>query len=714
MGAAVMPPAGQLEILAPAGNAEMLSAAVLSGADAVYLGFAGFNARRTAGNFTPQTLADAAAFCHGRGVRVHAALNILVYESELPALADAIRCAAEAGVDALIVDDLATAALAKRIAPDLPLHGSTQMTIHTPAGARQLAALGYERAILARELSLDEIRAICRQSPIETEIFIHGAMCMAVSGQCMMSAFLGGRSGNRGACAGPCRLPFDASDLRPGQPGQACHLSLKDMDLIPHMADILAAGVASVKIEGRLRTPEYAAAAVTACRLARAGQPYDAALVRDIFSRSGFTDGYFTGRNDGGMFGVRTEADAARSRAAAPRARELFRREFARVPVDFTLTVRETGAELTAADREGHTATAAAPARQPLSPARSDPAPALEKSLRKTGGTPFAAAGCTVIQQGGPWFLPGSAANELRRRALDARLQARSAPRPYAVRPVTLPAFPRRAAAGAPRLAARFERVAQMPDSAETLPCLIFPLAEADAVPQALRAKTLLELPRVMFAPGGEEAVRRRMQAAAAARPAFAGFVVNNLAQFQLAKGLGLPLHGGLGLNVTNPLSAQEYRQLGARGLLLHPETPLNAMAGIGGETAALCYGHIPLMLTRACPLKNRPDHASCAGCSRAGRLRDRKGKDFPVRCALPQNGVRAIYNPVPLYMGDRLRELPTDWAVAAFTIESRARAAQILAALQAAEPFDGDFTRGLYYSEPTKSSEPAKSNAES
>ena len=309
------------EILAPAGNAEMLSAAVLSGADAVYLGFAGFNARRTAGNFTPDTLAEAVAFCHGRGVRVHAALNILVYESELPGLADAIRCAAEAGVDALIVDDLATAALARKIAPDLPLHGSTQMSIHTPEGARQLAELGYQRAILARELSFEEIREICRTSPIETEIFIHGAMCMAVSGQCMMSAFLGGRSGNRGACAGPCRLPFDASDLRPGQPGKACHLSLKDMDLIPHMARIMEAGVASVKIEGRLRTPEYAAAAVTACRLARAGQPYDEALVRDIFSRSGFTDGYFTNRNDGKMFGVRTEADAARTRAATPKAR---------------------------------------------------------------------------------------------------------------------------------------------------------------------------------------------------------------------------------------------------------------------------------------------------------------------------------------------------------------------------------------------------------
>ena len=317
-----------LEILAPAGDREMLGAAVFSGADAVYLGLSGFNARRTAGNFTPDELCEAVAFCHARGVRVHVALNTLVYAQELAGLADAVRAVAQAGADAVIADDLATAQLVKQIAPALALHASTQMTVHTPAGAQEMAALGYDRVILARELSLEEIRAVCAASPIECEVFVHGALCMSVSGQCMMSAFLGGRSGNRGACAGPCRLPFDATPgLRPGQPGKACHLSLKDMDHIPHLRALMDAGVASVKIEGRLRTPEYAAAVVTACRAARDGLPYDEALVRDIFSRSGFTDGYLTGQTDGSMFGVRTEADAAATRAATPRARELFRRE---------------------------------------------------------------------------------------------------------------------------------------------------------------------------------------------------------------------------------------------------------------------------------------------------------------------------------------------------------------------------------------------------
>ena len=327
------------EILAPAGNREMLGAAVFSGADAVYLGLTGFNARRTAGNFTPDELREAVAFCHARGVKVHVTLNTLVYDRELAGLADAVRAVAAAGADAVIADDLATAQLVKSIAPTLHLHGSTQMSVHTPEGAKELAALGYDRVILARELSLEEIRAVCEASPIEVEVFVHGALCMGVSGQCMMSAFLGGRSGNRGACAGPCRLPFDASpNLRPGQPGRACHLSLKDMDYIPHLRELMDAGVASVKIEGRLRTPEYAAAVVTACRAVCAGQPYDEKLVRDIFSRSGFTDGYLTNRNDGKMFGVRTEADAAATRAATPKARELFRRELQRVPVHYELS----------------------------------------------------------------------------------------------------------------------------------------------------------------------------------------------------------------------------------------------------------------------------------------------------------------------------------------------------------------------------------------
>ncbi|MCI6084124.1 U32 family peptidase, partial [bacterium] len=470
------------EILAPAGNAEMLRAAVFAGADAVYLGLDGYNARRSAGNFTPQALREAVCFCHARGVAVHVTLNTLVYGDELEGLAGAVRAIAGAGADAVILDDLAAAALVRAIAPDLRLHGSTQMSIHTPEGAKMLAKLGYSRAILARELSLAEIRDIVRQSPIECEVFIHGAMCMSMSGQCMMSAFLGGRSGNRGDCAGPCRLPFDAGgNLRPGQPGTACHLSLKDMDLIPHMAELQAAGVASVKIEGRLRTPEYAAAAVAACRAAREGRPYDEALVRDIFSRSGFSDGYLTGRSGKAMFGVRTEADAAATRAATPKARELFRRELQRVPVWYTVSggVEDGGIKLTAADADGRKISVYS-ADEPQ-PAQKDPMPGIERALGKTGGTPFLMAGLTAeAGEGGLGFLPGSAWNEMRREALDKLLEKRSAPTPHVVQPFTVPTYPAHTVGQLPALAARFANAAQCPaDAVDKLKYLIFPLAEA-------------------------------------------------------------------------------------------------------------------------------------------------------------------------------------------------------------------------------------------
>jgi putative protease len=675
------------EILAPAGDLSMLSAAVFSGADAVYLGLEGFNARRSAGNFTTETLRDAVAFCHARGVRVHVALNTLVFAQELDALAQNIRAAAECGADALIVDDLATAVLAKQIAPALALHGSTQMSIHTPAGAQMLAKLGFSRVILARELSLPEIRAITESCPIETEIFVHGALCMSMSGQCMMSAFLGGRSGNRGACAGPCRLPFDAAPLRPGVPARNFHLSLRDLDLVPHLGEIAAAGVASVKIEGRLRTPEYAAAAVAACRAELAGEPYDKTLLQNIFSRSGFTDAWYAGHTGREMFGVRTALDSAVTKAVEPKARELYRREFSRIPVDFSLHLAQGGAKLTVTDPDGNRAEA--DAAGPFDAARADPAPALTRNLEKTGGTPFRAGVCRVETEGGPWFVPGGTVNSLRRDCLAELLHTRSVPKPLPVFPAPALEFPARSGFS-PVLAARFETVSQLPGHAvESLAALIFPIAEAEKVPAALRSKTVLELPRAMF--GGLEAdtaqrIARWQQAG------FAGFAANNLAHFALAA--GLPLFGGLGLNLTNPLAAEQYRALGLSGMLIHPETAVTAMRTIqpGVPTAALAYGHLPLMLTRACPLQNVHD---CTQCARRGTLRDRKGRDFAVRCSL---GMRTIYNPVPLYMGDRRCEMPVDAAVAYFTLESAEECSHILGLLEAGLPFDGEFTRGLYY----------------
>ena len=263
---------------------------------------------------------------------------------------------AASGADAVICQDLAVATLIGKIAPELPRHGSTQMSVHTLQGALELKELGFTRVVLARELSLPEVEHITQHCGIETECFVHGALCMSMSGQCYMSAFLGGRSGNRGSCAGPCRLPFEANTLPEGKPGRLHHLSLKDNSVIDQLDKLQALGVASAKIEGRLRTPEYVAAAVSACLAGREGRAYDRDLLKNAFSRSGFTSGYLNGKIDGTMFGVRSEADAELTKKTLPALRELYRRERSRVPVRMKLEIEEGGEKLTVTDADGNKA----------------------------------------------------------------------------------------------------------------------------------------------------------------------------------------------------------------------------------------------------------------------------------------------------------------------------------------------------------------------
>ena len=683
----------RIEILAPVGSEEMLRAAVFSGADAVYLGFSGFNARTGAGNFDADSLKEAVRFCHARGVAVHVALNTTVYGTELSALEQAIRAVAASGADAVICQDLAVAALIGKIAPQLPRHGSTQMSVHTLQGALELKELGFTRVVLARELSLPEVEHITKHCGIETECFIHGALCMSVSGQCYMSAFLGGRSGNRGSCAGPCRLPFEANALPEGKPGRLHHLSLKDNSAIDKLDKLQALGVASAKIEGRLRTPEYVAAAISACLAGREGRAYDRDLLKNAFSRSGFTSGYLDGKIDGTMFGVRSEADAELTKKTLPMLRELYRRERSRVPVQMKLEIEEGGEKLTVTDADGNKAFAYGDAEP--QPARTDPTESLNRSLAKTGGTPFAAEKITVEMDGGPWFIPGSAVNELRREALDALLKKREVLRPWPTTEEHVAALPQRTLPPRRTLRARFERWDQVPERAlDGVEYLILPIAQADRVPREWRAKTLLELPRVMFGALEQDTARR---IAATQDAGFAGYEASNIAHLRLCR--GLPMTGGFGLNITNNAAAQFYAEQGLSSLLILPEVKDSDIASIAPTrdgkpvpTGVMIYGHMPLMLTRACPLQNIHD---CAHCDKTGVLTDRKAKKFPVRCGL---GVRTIYNPVPIYMGDKPGALAVDYGVAYFTLESREEAAQILDSIRIHAPFEGEFTRGLYF----------------
>lgn len=683
----------KIEILAPVGSQEMLHAAVYSGADAVYLGFSGFNARTGAGNFDAESLKEAVRFCHARGVAVHVALNTTVYGTELAALEAAVRAVAASGADAVICQDLAVAQLIGKIAPQLPRHGSTQMSVHSLQGALELRDLGFTRVVLARELSLPEVEHITKNCGIETECFVHGALCMSMSGQCYMSAFLGGRSGNRGSCAGPCRLPFEANEIPEGKPGRLHHLSLKDNSVIDKLDKLQELGVASAKIEGRLRTPEYVAAAVNACLAGREGRAYDRDLLKNAFSRSGFTSGYLDGKIDGTMFGVRSEADAELTKKTLPQLRELYRRERSRVPVRMKLEIEEGGEKLTVVDADGNKAFAYGDTEP--QPARTDPTESLRRSLAKTGGTPFEVVDIEVEMDEGPWFIPGSAVNELRREALEGLLKKREVIRPWPTTEETVPELVQRPGPARRALRARFENWEQVPEkSLSGVDYLILPIAQADKVPAEWRSKTILELPRAMF---GALEKDTALRIEATQDKGFAGYEAGNIAHLRMCR--GLPVFGGFGLNITNQLSAQFYADQGLRSMLILPEVKDTDIATITPEhegekvpTGAMIYGHMPLMLTRACPMQNIRD---CAHCDKKGELTDRKAKKFPVRCGL---GVRTIYNPVPIYMGDKPGALAVDYGVAYFTLETQEQAAEILERIRIRAPFEGDFTRGLYF----------------
>ncbi|MCI9553240.1 MAG: U32 family peptidase [Acutalibacter sp.] len=414
-----------MRVLAPAGGWEQLRAAVFAGADEVYLGGRAFGARANAQNFSQEELRGAVAFCHARGVRLHVTVNTLLKDSELPAALEFVEFLCSLPVDAVLVQDMGLFALLRQRAPALPLHASTQMSLHNPAGVRLAHALGASRVVLARELSLEEIERIAKSCPVELESFVHGALCMCVSGQCYLSAALGGRSGNRGQCAQPCRLPFAA-------PGGTGHdLSLKDLSFIAYMDRLAQAGVCSAKIEGRMKRPEYVAAATAACRLAADGKPVPPELFQDleaVFSRSGFTNGYLTGHRGREMFGTRRKEDVtAATQKVLAGLRGLYRGEGQRVLVSFSLASTAGGLCLTASDQEGRCASALAPAELEAG-ARPD-VPLLDPErcraqLRKTGGTPFLAEKVEVPEEGAAISVSGL--NALRRQALEALLEKRA------------------------------------------------------------------------------------------------------------------------------------------------------------------------------------------------------------------------------------------------------------------------------------------------
>ncbi|WP_291502077.1 U32 family peptidase [Acutalibacter sp.] len=681
-----------MEVLAPAGGREALEAAVRAGADAVYLGGPQFGARANAQNFSLEELSEAVRYCRQRGVRVHVTVNTLLKDSELPEALEFVRYLCAIPVDAVLVQDMGLFSLLRERAPKLALHASTQMSLHTPSGVRLIKELGARRVVLARELSLEEIREIGDGVDVELESFVHGALCMCVSGQCYLSAMLGGRSGNRGQCAQPCRLPFGAKG------GTGHDLSLRDLSFINSIGKLREAGVCSAKIEGRMKRPEYVAAATVACRLAADGKPVPAELsgaLEAVFSRSGFTDGYLTGHRGAGMFGTRTKEDVtAATEKVLSGLRELYRSERQAVPVELALTMEEGAAVLRASCGGRCVFVAAKP--EPDSPIyNSIPKERCIKQLQKTGGTPFFVQSITVPEEGVP--MPVSALNKLRREALDALLEARGNVKPI---PFTELPMPSHKAYHRPKGELPVRVVLR--DAAQFCPemagcegvCL--PI-ETDAVKldglRDMGARLILDLPRAVF--GSERELRSLIEERKAM--GFTEYLCGNLGTLQLCRELGVTAHGSFSLNIANTPALEFFGRLGLESAELSFELSGREISGLGTgvRRGVMAYGRQALMLTRNCPLANSP--RGCLGCKAPGLLTDRKGASFPVICRMRGKFGVEMLNSVPIWLGDLQDELSTDFAVLRFTVENSVESGEILRAFRGRESLNAAYTRGLF-----------------
>ena len=689
-----------MELLAPAGSMEALRAAVCNGADAVYLGADTFNARINARNFSAADLQEAVVYCHVRGVKVHLTLNTLVLDREMPRAAELIRLAASCGVDAFIVQDLGVVSLCRQLAPDVPIHASTQMSIHSLEGVMEAAALGCSRVVLARELPAEEIAHICKRSPVEIEVFVHGALCMCYSGQCYLSSVIGRRSGNRGQCAQPCRLPYGYGRFE----STRYPLSLKDNCLAGELDELRRMGVASIKIEGRMKRPEYVAIVTRAYRTVLNGgklTPSDLQELETAFSRQGFTDGYFRGQTGSDMFGRRQEGEDTADLFASARA-TYEQGEPQRIGVRFYAMIRRgEPAQLAVEDPDGNLCRTRGPVPE-QAVYRSLTPQDLEQQLKKTGGTPYL---CTAVRSSldPDLMLPASAINAMRRdviaeltakrgRAAPAHLNAYDEPPRYD------------GIAGEPQLTIAVRTAGQITSRMLSMkPTVLYvplsELAEHPDLPQRVSVETQLAaiLPRVIWS--GELApVARQLRTVyeMGVRQVLAG----NLGQLHIARAAGFAVRGDFGLNIVNSRAIRYLREQGLDSQLLSFELTLPQIRDISKAVPAelLIYGRLPLMLMENCVMKNRTGICACQ--TGTVRLVDRVGEEFPI-VKDPGTCRNVLLNGKKLYLLDKkdaLRGMGL-WALRLqFTTENPGEIDKVLMDYQGRAVFDaGSYTRGLY-----------------
>jgi len=679
---------------------ESVEAAVQNGADAVYFGYGAFNARRNAKNFTPEQAAQAVSYCHLRGVKVHLTLNTLLTDRELPLAAQLAAQASDMGVDALIVQDLGVVRMLKQAAPDLPLHASTQMSVHSLDGVKRCADLGFQRVVLSRELSRDQIEYICARSPVEIETFAHGALCMCYSGQCYFSAVIGERSGNRGLCAQPCRLKYGWGNKADGYP-----LSLKDASMVEHLRELKKMGVACLKLEGRMKRPEYVAVVTriyaNAIKENREPTRQELEELEQAFSRQGFTDGYYMDRKGPQMFGVREEM---------PEPKELFARaratyengENRKEPVQFFAKIcAGQPAQAAVQDREGHLVTVEGPEPEsavnvPLTREK------VAGQLSRTGGTPYACEKAVVrIDEG--LSLPLSALNAMRRQALEELSRQRVALPERRTGPFR-PGVRYESRRQPPVFTLSLRRAEQLSDQLLALsPALIYlPVEELSAHPELLERTRAAgvpvgaALPRICWDrewPQVKEALAdlKKRGVDQALCPTWDGV--------ERALQLGLRARGDFGLNTFNSQALKQLRQMGLESATLSFELKLAQIRDLSKaiDTEFIAYGRLPLMITENCIVYNHSGQHTCAGVN---QLVDRKGERFPVVKAF---GCRnEILNAKKIFLADKA----ADWqrlglwaARLQFTTENAAECVQVLSRYLGQGRYQpNDYTRGLYY----------------
>ncbi|MBQ6809310.1 MAG: U32 family peptidase [Clostridia bacterium] len=668
-----------MEILSPAGSYAALKAAVENGADAVYMGAPQFNARVNAQNFTDEEFKNGIELCKKNGVKVYAVLNTLIFDNEFKQVLTLGEKLTELGVDAFIVQDLGLAeALKKCTAGSVPLHASTQMSIGNLDGVMKATELGFTRAVLARELSKKDIEYIAKNSPIELEIFVHGALCVCYSGQCRMSSVIGNRSGNRGACAQPCRLPYE----------RGYSLSLKDNCLLEYVRDFEDMGIASLKIEGRMKGPAYVGAVTAAYANAKRGETYTESKkdeLAKIFSRDGFTDGYYLNKMGKPMFGVRKETETIPPYVQPEK-------EYKRFAVDFNVISDENrNIIFSATDSENHSAEVSIIGEKAANAPTGEEQ--LKKNLGRLGGTPYELRNLHCDTKDN--FIPASKINDARRQIINCLDSMKNIKRGSFT--VKLPQKNNYDKAEKTEIEAQFtvlkNVICDNRISRIWLPLTAVKEKRFTELFEFYKEKTGLVLPMIIRDENRRE-IKNLIETAL--NSGVKDFLCGNIGHIYALSGYDANLYGDTGLNVTNAFSKDAYLNMGIKNVTLSFELNMRKIQDLADEKSGIiAYGRLPFMTMRNCIKGN--GHG-CENKNKPYYLKDRMNKTFLVTCGY--DCANDVWNSDKLWLADK--DLPQlSFKRLLFTDETSGEVKEVVDAYAEkinAEREMKNLTRGLYY----------------